>query len=220
MHADAARMTHEAAEPGLRRAPLSRVRCGDAETTEEVRLLPAWDGPVELLGSDLVLLMLAAPTRVKNAKDRVNGITRLEKLLYLADRETDVSASVLGEKLVFKPYDYGPFSKEVYEAAELLEAAGLVREERQVSGQSVDGLEDVEVTGAVEGDEYVTRCFVLTDNGRAVAGLLGEQHPSVVQALAGIKDRYASRPLSSLIQYVYRAYPESAVNSKIRDRVQ
>lgn len=196
-----------------------RVGCGDADATGEVRFLPAWEGLVELVGSDLVLLMLAAPTKVPAAQGRVNGVTRLEKLLYLADRETDVSASVLDERLVFKAYDYGPFSKEVYEAAEILEEAGLVREERQVSGQSVDGLEDVEVTGAVEDDEYVTRCFVLTPQGEAVAGLLAGQHPDVVSALSGIKDRYASRPLASLIQYVYRAYPESAVNSKIRDRV-
>lgn len=181
--------------------------------------MPAWDGPVDLVGSDLVLLMLAAPTGVRAAQGRVNGITRLEKLLYLADKETDVSAAVLEERLVFTPYDYGPFSKEVYEAAEILEEARLLREERQVSGQSVDSLEDVEVTGAVENDEYVTRCFVLTDQGQAVARLLGEQHPSVVTALSGIKDRYASRSLAALIQYVYRAYPESAVNSKIRDRV-
>lgn len=181
--------------------------------------MPAWDGPIELVGSDLVLLMLAAPTEVAAAQGRVNGVTRLEKLLYLADRETDVSAAVLDERLVFKAYDYGPFSKEVYEAAEILEEAELVHEERQVSGQSVDSLEDVEVTGAVDADEYVTRCFVLTDKGRAVAGLLGDQHPAVVKALSGIKDRYAARPLASLIQYVYRAYPESAVNSKIRVRV-
>lgn len=181
--------------------------------------MPAWDGPVELVGSDLVLLMLAAPTKVDAARGRINGITRLEKLLYLADRETDVSSAVQDEELVFKPYDYGPFSKEVYEASEILEEAGLVREERQVSGQSVDSLEDVEVTGASEADEYVTRCFVLTEQGQAVAGLMGEQHPDVVRALSEIKDRYAARPLPALIQYVYRAYPDSAVNSKIRHRV-
>lgn len=174
---------------------------------------------MSLVGSDLVLLMLAAPTRVAAAAGRINGITRLEKLLYLADRETEVSAAVQAEELVFKPYDYGPFSKEVYEAAELLEQAELVREERQVSGQSVDSLEDVEVTGASEADEYVTRCFVLTDNGRAVADLLGQQHPEVVRALSEVKDRYAARSLAALIQYVYRTYPESAVNSKIKDRV-
>jgi hypothetical protein len=184
-----------------------------------MHVLATSDGTVELVGSDLVLLMLAAPTKVAAARDRVDGITRLEKLLYLADRETTVSDAVTDEGLVFQPYDYGPFSKEVYEAVELLEQAGLVREERLVSGQSVDSLEDVEVTGAVDADEYVTRCFVLTHAGRAVAGLVSAQHPDVVQALSGVKDRYAARPLTALIQYVYGAYPNSAVNSKIRDRV-
>lgn len=176
--------------------------------------------PVDLVGSDLVLLILAAPTGVKSADGRANGITRLEKLLYLAEQETDVAAAVTDEPLVFTPYDYGPFSKEVYEAVEILEESRLVREERQVEGRTVDSLEDVDVTGAVDDDEYVTRCFVLTPEGKAVARLLGQGHPEVLAALSGIKDKYAGRPLSSLIQYVYRAYPDSAVNSKIRDRVQ
>lgn len=173
----------------------------------------------DLVGSDLVLLMLAAPTRVPTAVDRVDGVTRLEKLLYLAEQETKVADEISDEKLVFQAYDYGPFSKDVYEAVEILEESGLVREERKVDGRTIDSLEDVEVTGVVDADEYVTRCFLLTDQGKAVARFLGRQHPDVVKALSGIKDRYASRPLTSLIRYVYRAYPDSAVNSKIRDQV-
>lgn len=172
----------------------------------------------DLHGSDLVLLMLAAPTRVSPAHDRINGVTRLEKLLFLADRETKVSAAVADEPLVFKAYNYGPFSKEVYEAVDLLEESELVTEERQVDGQTLDSLEDLEVTGTADEDEYITRCFVLTSKGQAVARYLGEQHPEVVSALSEIKDRYAGRSLSSLIRYVYQAYPESAENSKIRDR--
>ena len=171
-----------------------------------------------LVGSDLVLLMLAAPTGVESARDRINGITRLEKLLYLTERETAVSENVASEQLDFVAYDYGPFSKDVYEAVEILEQSDLLREERTVDGRTIDSMEDLDVTGAVEGDEYVERQFVLTPQGKMVAGLLARHHPGVVQELARIKDAYASRPLSALIRYVYRTYPESAVNSKIVHR--
>lgn len=173
----------------------------------------------ELVGSDLVLLLLAAPTQVASAVGRVNGVTRLEKLLYLAERETKATQAVTSERLNFKPYDYGPFSKEVYEAVEILEESKLVREERQIDGRTVDSLEDLDVTGTIDEDEYVTRCFVLTDAGKAVGAYLGRQYPDVVKSLSQVKDRYADRPLTSLIRYVYRTYPESAVNSKIRDQV-
>lgn len=171
-----------------------------------------------LEGSDLVLLILAAPTKVNSAVDRVNGITRLEKLMYLVEKETDAAARVTGEALDFVPYDYGPFSKDVYQAVELLEQSGLITEERVVNGTTIDSMEDVEVTGAVEGDEYVERRFLLTENGKLVAGLLSRHHPEVVKQLGAIKDQYAERPLTSLIRHVYRTYPESAVNSKIAHR--
>lgn len=171
-----------------------------------------------LEGSDLVLLLLAAPTSVPSARNRVNGITRLEKLLFLVEQETSVPSSVTGEKLAFIAYNYGPFSKDVYQAVEILEEAGLVREERVVDGKTIDSMEDVDVTGAVEGDEYVERRFELTDKGKLVAGLLSRHHPDVLHQLEHIKNRYAERPLSALIRYVYTTYPESAANSKIAHR--
>jgi len=171
-----------------------------------------------LVGSDVVLLMLAAPTTVESARDRINGITRLEKLLYLTERETRVSEDVSSEQLSFVAYDYGPFSKDVYEAVEILEESGLLREDRTIDGRTIDSMEDPDVTGAVDGDEYVERQFVLTPKGKLVADLLARHHPSVIQELARIKDAYASRPLSALIRHVYRTYPESAANSKIAHR--
>lgn len=171
-----------------------------------------------LEGSDLVLLLLAAPTNVVSAKDRVNGITRLEKLLFLVEKETSVAESVASGHLNFKPYDYGPFSKDVYEAVELLEESGLLTEERVVDKQTIDSMEDVSVTGAVETDEYVERRFALTEEGRLVANLLAQHHPDVVGQLARIKDQYAERSLSGLIRYVYKTYPDSAKNSVIAHR--
>jgi hypothetical protein len=171
-----------------------------------------------LEGSDLVLLMLAAPTEVKSATDRINGITRLEKLLYLADRETTVQKAAGKEKLNFIPYNFGPFSKDVYEAVELLAQSHLLKEERFIDGRSIDSIEDSEVLGASEGDDYTERRFVLTPEGKLVANLLAQYHPHVVTQLSDVKNKYADRPLSSLIRYVYKNYPESAVNSKIADR--
>ncbi|HEY0167013.1 MAG TPA: hypothetical protein VGB75_08230 [Jatrophihabitans sp.] len=171
-----------------------------------------------LEGSDLVLMLLAAPTNVASAKNRVNGITRLEKLLYLVEKETSVADSVAGEQLEFKAYNYGPFSKDVYEAVELLEESGLLTEERVVDGQTIDSMEDVNVTGAVEADEYVERRFVLTEHGHLVADLLAHHHPAVAEQLSAIKDRYAARSLSGLIRYVYKTYPDSAKNSVIAHR--
>jgi hypothetical protein len=168
-----------------------------------------------LVGSDLILLLLAAPSRVSSAKDRIHGVTRLEKLLFLADKETDIAGRV-EDAFRFRPYHYGPYSKELYEAVELLEEAGLISEERVYEGRTLDEMEEA-TAGQLE-LEGTERRFLLTPDGKAVAGLLAEHHKDVTKALAGIKERYAAMPLRRLIRYVYGAYPDYAEASRIKDQ--
>jgi len=172
--------------------------------------------PEPLYGDDLILLLLGAPTAVGTAQDRVNGITRLEKLLFLADQEQQVQRDV-ADPLVFEPYHYGPYSKKVYEAVELLEEAGLIGEERSIDDSTFDEAEEVESDVSEEGP--IERRFYLTDQGRAVAQLLLQQNPGTAAALSHVKDTYASMPLAQLIRYVYRKYEPFTVRSRIRDQV-
>jgi hypothetical protein len=169
-----------------------------------------------LIGPDLVLLLLAAPTTVASAEDRINGITRLEKLLFLAEEEAHLSSEV-EDPFSFVPYALGPYSKAIYEAVDLLEEAQLVNEYRALDGMALDGMEEA-ATGSGD-QEGIERRFVLTADGKAVAGLLAAQHPEVVGSLSSIKNRYAGMPLRQLIRYVYLAHPEYAVASRIREEV-
>jgi uncharacterized protein len=169
-----------------------------------------------VIGPDLVLMLLAASNEATGGANRLDGITRLEKLLFLADQETDLRKHV-EDPFSFHAYDYGPYSKEVYEAVELLEQAGLLSEQRVFEEQAFD---DVEEWAAVATNrEGVERRFSLTDNGRAVANLLTKRNPHVARDLADVKGRYASMPLRQLLRYVYTRYPRFAVKSKIRDEI-
>ncbi len=170
----------------------------------------------DIRASDLVLLLLAAHGKGDSAQDRLNGITRLEKLLFLAEQETDLSKKA-DNRFEFKAYDYGPYSKGVYEAVDLLEEAGLLTEERAYAGQPLDEME--EWTAVVEQREGVERRFTLTDRGKAIAAYLAQKHPDVAHALAEIKAKYGAMPLRSLIRYVYSTYPPFAAASKIRDQL-
>lgn len=170
----------------------------------------------QLYGPDLVLLLLGAPTRVADADKQIRGITRLEKLLFLADKEGRVQDNIM-DRLEFVPYHYGPYAREVYKAVELLEEANLLREVRNLDPDTVDDMEEV-FTDATD-EEAVERCFTLTEDGVAVADHLGSKYPVVWQALSTIKDAYAGMPLRQLIRYVYRRYPEYAEKSRIRNEV-
>lgn len=174
----------------------------------------------ELWGPDLLLLMLSAGEAGSVDENRINGITRLVKLLYLVKEETDVFQHVDSDPLKYEAYHYGPFSREVYESIELLEQTGLVKEERFLDGSSIDLLEDIEVTGSVDtGDEYLERRFHLSEKGVAVSRLLAQKHPEAFEAIDRIKQTYGRLSLSALIRYVYVTYPESAKKSLIANRV-
>ncbi len=167
--------------------------------------------------TDLVLLLLHAPTRNQRLRDALPGITRLEKLLYLVDRET-TGGKTVGERFEFKAYDFGPFSREIYGAVQVLEAAGLLHEELVYSGRDVDSVE-ARLVGIDEEPEGTERRFFLTDEGKAVAELLGRGASDLVRELSEIKDKYGQLPLRNLIHYVYTRYPESAERSKMRREV-
>lgn len=170
----------------------------------------------DLYGPDMVLLLLAAPTQVDQADGRINGITRLEKLLFLADQEEEAQAGVQ-DPFKFEAYHYGPYSKAVYEAVELLEQAGLLKEERALGGEPFDEMEELETD--VTDESPVERRFILTAEGQAVANLLASRHGDTSKALGRIKDRYAKMPLRQLIRYVYTRYPAFAEKSRIRSQV-
>jgi len=158
------------------------------------------NGSNRLLGADLVLLLLRAPAKDKKATDRINGITRLEKLLFLAGEETRISSQV-DEGFQFHAYNYGPYSKDVYEAVDLLEEAGLIAEERVFEGIALD--EEEEIAAVLPEREGVERRFTLTEDGKAVANLLADRHVDVMRAIGEIKDKYAGMSLRQLLRYVY-----------------
>jgi hypothetical protein len=168
-----------------------------------------------LEGPDLVLLLLAAPTRVAAARNRVNGILRLEKLVFLSLEEEEPVPSLFRDSYAYDAYHLGPYSKDVYEAVDLLEEAGLVQEEKEIGSDALDEVEEVE-SGAAE-ESGVERRFWLTPDGERVAQLLGREYPELMQALTGIKDRYAGMPSRRLVRYVYDKYPVYTGRSKIKD---
>ena len=182
---------------------------------------------------DLVLLMLAAPDS-RGRVSPLNGITRLQKLLYLAEMESGLDLSKLDDedRFQFRAYRYGPFSKGVYEAIDFLANADLLT---VTKGQQEDVFgreEGIPITEELDPDTdhdelldpaaappYEEQTFNLTEDGKIVAERLQEKLSGEDwERLKSIKRKYADRSLTSLLAYVYRTYPESASESEIRHR--
>jgi hypothetical protein len=169
--------------------------------------------------TDTILLLLAAETADPRQRFRCDGVTRLEKLLFLLERETDFRREV-ADPFTFEPYHYGPYSADVYDAIDFLKGMQLIRE-RQIDVSS--GIDVSEEVAALDQDDlnesnsYIERQLLLTDDGKAVAKVLSTRvSPAGKQALTEIKDRYGSMPLRQLLRYVYGRYPEFTERSRIK----
>jgi uncharacterized protein YwgA len=131
---------------------------------------------------------------------QIDGRTRLQKLVFLLEQNlNDTSAASLDSSdYNFIPYDYGPFSKELYDDLDSLEEHGLIEVE-----------EEPMADGKVK---YVYR---LTGQGRSwVRGQLADSSADTTHSLAeSLASEYEDMLLSELIDEVYAEYPEYAENS-------
>lgn len=168
---------------------------------------------------DLVILILGAPSRSKISQGKIDGITRLEKLIFLLQKETSISKKIT-EDPEFIAYNFGPYSKKVYQAVDLLKLAGLIIESEEISNSVEDIWETEEINGEDVANQYITRKFILTDKGfRYYQALVDELSKHDIQILKEFKNKFAFLPLRQLVRYVYLRYPEMTEKSLIRNEI-
>jgi len=168
---------------------------------------------------DAIVLMLGADPGPRERQGEVRGITRLEKLVFLLEKETD-AAKLMTEDPDFEAYNFGPFSRKVYQAIDMLSAAGLVEDSAELSRTNDDQIEASRVIGQDAVSPYSTRDFRLTELGREYYEALSQELPrSVFDQAARLRQRFAGWSLRDLISYVYRNYDSYTENSLIRDDI-
>ena len=172
--------------------------------------------PIEV--DDAIVLILGAPSDAPTLQGRVEGITRLEKLVFLLQKESEIG-SFLTEDPDYRADNFGPFSVKVYQAVETLAAAELIEDSAELSQSTEDAWETSQLVGT-ETDPYATRNFTLTDRGKKYYSALIDELPSAAEkVLAQFKTRFAPLPLRQLIRYVYTKYPEFTHKSLIKDDI-
>ncbi|WP_314647070.1 hypothetical protein [uncultured Microbacterium sp.] len=169
---------------------------------------------------DAVVLLLGAGSGGREQKAQIKGITRLEKLVFLLERETD-AGKILTEDPQFKAYNFGPFSQKVYQAVDKLVAAGLLTDSKRLSRSSEDSWEAASLLGVDDVyTDFSTRDFELTDVGREYYGALTEELPNaVVRQAAELRNRFSGWRLRDLVRYVYERYDQFTEKSLIRDDI-
>ena len=177
------------------------------------------DESVQFEVDDAIVLLLGAPAQSPSLRGRIEGITRLEKLVFLLERETELG-QLLTERPDFEAYNFGPFSAKVYQAVETLEAADLITDSATLSPTEEDSWEADHLIGEEPASTFTTRDFELTGLGRKYYEALLSEMPSETEPiLRSFKDRFAGVPLRQLIRYVYTRYEDLTDKSLIRKEI-
>ena len=193
-----------------------------------------------LSGKELLVMLLYAPDASGALNVPIRGRTRLVKTVYLFRQELYKKFKfdeVIQQKDLpnFKAWDYGPFSRDVYQDLEFLLVTDFVV--KQSTGEAPAFEEVVERShvnntvlsaydrsgDAVEGavSEFEEEQFSLTDKGRAYAEerVWSKLSSKQKEGLAAFKDRLTKAPLIAILKYVYENYPAEASKSKIKEKV-
>lgn len=180
--------------------------------------------------TDLVLLLLYATDKEGRPNAPVRGITRLEKYVFLAVKESNIlaSASNVDDQFRFRPYKMGPFSPEVYDEVDFLKALGLVHDapykdpsgsaqvewNALITDQILSKYQKEEAVSSQSGDAI----YSLTPKGIEIARRLYENlTPAEREFLTNLKKRFNHMSLREFLRYVYKKYPEYATKSEIKD---
>ncbi|BDZ54046.1 hypothetical protein [Agromyces marinus] len=176
--------------------------------------------PTEFEVDDAIVLLLGSDPGPAERRGEIRGITRLEKLVFLLEHETEAQRSMT-ESADFEAYNFGPFSQKVYQAVDVLRSGGLIKDTAESSASNED---QYEVSMAVGNDAapvpYSTRDFALTPLGREYYDALVRDLPAgTVRAAESLRKRFAGWPLRRLIRYVYQQHDEYTTKSVIRDDI-
>ncbi|RKL61624.1 hypothetical protein DXT63_15615 [Thermoanaerobacteraceae bacterium SP2] len=191
----------------------------------------------KITGKDLILLLLYAPGRTGEYNEKIEGRTRLQKMVFLFEKEVypnfKKDALISEEDLPkFESYHYGPFSKQVFDDIEFLIGLGFVEvissDEQIDMGEQEEYKQWLEETGIEEnwGSDndiviFEKQAFILSDIGKKFVEekLWPALSDNQKNAIAGLKLNCTEANLNSILHYVYKKYPDFTTKSRIRDEI-
>lgn len=183
----------------------------------------------KLNGADYLLLLLCLDNRAP-----IYGAIRLEKMMFLFNEEIAPRLKETGldsDKLPgFISYNFGPFSKDVYEQVELFKGIGFLqvtdlkaREELIEADDWEEGPFDKELrySGFQLNEEKRYYKYQMLKLGEEYVNskIIPELTPEQLSMLLQFKKKITSLSPKQILRYVYTKYPKYTSNSLIKDEV-
>ncbi len=183
---------------------------------------------------DILLLLLHSPGRSEAVNTPIAGRTRLVKMLFLfrkeALKEFRKGTAITEENFYdFFPWNFGPFSSQVYDDLNFFELRGFVArdatEEETIPESAAEWAMWLSSSQPDSSDdeisEYSEETFALTEKGLnfVEANLRPLLVPAQIKLLREFRARLEATPLRAILKYVYETYPDQIVKSTIREQV-
>lgn len=187
----------------------------------------------KLSSSDYLLLLLDLDDRKP-----IVGAIRLMKMMFLFDKEISPIISKKGAKLDVMPdfvaYDFGPFSKDIYEQIELFQNLKFIKTDSVSTNDSTDELDDWETLYGEDifdvelkdgyrklNIDYKSIKYAIEDRGHRYVEkmIIPELSKEVLDLLLNFKKKLNSVTTQQLLYYVYSRYEKYTTESKIKTRV-
>ena len=185
-----------------------------------------------LIGADYLLLLLYLDN-----KTPVKGAVRLMKMMFLFEKEI---AALLKNKGLdaenlpeFFAYDYGAFSRDVYEQIELFKGINFITVKNINASEELSEVDDIEDEPFIN-EEYSRDNPVRQINGKCyeykiakkgidfvLKEIIGKKMINDTQLgiLEQFKKKINSLSPKQILRYTYTKYPEYTVNSLIKGEV-
>lgn len=189
----------------------------------------------EFSGKHILLLLLYAPGKTDTTNEPVVGRTRMIKMMFLFEKEisdnffedTDIELVSFPD---FYPWNYGPFSKDVYNHIEFFINNGFI--ENEPLKYEMDEAESQEYENWMEDytleDEdtalssiHEVESFKLTLKGKNFVEekLYKQLTENQKEILSEFKERINSADLKAIMRYTYVNYSEFTEESQIKDEI-
>ena len=188
----------------------------------------------QLNSKDLLLSFLYSPGISETLNEPITGRTKLTKMMYLFEKQ--IYPQFFEDRIEielpdFKPYYFGPFSKQLFDDLSFFESVGMIiSKETDVPLSAAERFE-VERSSEDEYDMWSKASFDEESEEYESAYLLSETGKKYVEEqvwllfsnaqkkkLQEFKAQINRISLDALLRYVYNKYPEDAENSRIAEK--
>lgn len=179
---------------------------------------------------DILIALLYAKGSKGHVGEPIEGITRLDKILYLLSESSEFR-QIVTTGYAFQADRFGPFAPEIFDDIAALKQEGVIRvastREPRNKIETIDEETVEQVLDEEKAEEknitwknYFVERYELTDRGMLIGsliynGLIEKQR----MKLEEMKKVFGKMPLKSLLHYVYSKYPRMTEKSEIREKI-